>query len=63
MEKLQIVIIGAGLSGLAASIQCALAGHYVKVLESAKELAEVCSLLQSTPAHVPFSIYSTYTQD
>jgi salicylate hydroxylase len=41
MEKLDIVIVGAGLSGLAASIQCALAGHNVSVLEGAKELAEV----------------------
>jgi salicylate hydroxylase len=41
MEKLDIVVVGAGLSGLAASIQCALSGHNVTVLESAKELAEV----------------------
>jgi salicylate hydroxylase len=41
MEKLEIVIVGAGLSGLAASIQCALSGHNTTVLEGAKELAEV----------------------
>ena len=34
-----IVIVGAGLSGLAAAIQCALSGHTVVVLESAKQLA------------------------
>jgi 2-polyprenyl-6-methoxyphenol hydroxylase-like FAD-dependent oxidoreductase len=42
-RELNIVIIGAGLSGLAAAIQCALSGHFVTVLESAKELAEVRS--------------------
>jgi flavin-dependent dehydrogenase len=42
MNQLDIVVVGAGLSGLAASIQCALSGHGVTVLESAKELAEVC---------------------
>ena len=41
MVELEIVIVGAGLSGLAASCQCALSGHRVTVLESARELAEV----------------------
>lgn len=40
-SALDIIIIGAGLSGLAAAISCAIAGHNVLVLESAKELAEV----------------------
>ncbi|KAH7381525.1 FAD binding domain-containing protein [Pyrenochaeta sp. MPI-SDFR-AT-0127] len=48
-KQLDIVIVGAGLSGLAASIQCALSGHSVTVLESAKELAEVGAGLQLTP--------------
>lgn len=39
--QLKIVIVGAGLSGLSAAIQCALGGHVVVVLESAKELGEV----------------------
>ncbi|KAF2261275.1 FAD/NAD(P)-binding domain-containing protein [Lojkania enalia] len=48
-KELDILIIGAGLSGLAASIQCALSGHRVTVLESAKELAEIGAGLQLTP--------------
>lgn len=39
--QLEIVIVGAGLAGLAASISCALAGHRVVVLEGARQLAEV----------------------
>lgn len=38
---LDIVVIGAGLSGLSAAISCALAGHNVLILEAARELAEV----------------------
>ncbi|KAF2187905.1 FAD binding domain-containing protein [Zopfia rhizophila CBS 207.26] len=48
-SRLDIVIVGAGLSGLATSIQCALAGHKITVLESANELAEVGAGLQITP--------------
>lgn len=46
-NKLDIIIVGAGLGGLAASIECARSGHNVTVLESASELAEVC---RSSPA-------------
>lgn len=41
--RLKIIVVGAGLGGLAAAISCALGGHEVTVLESAKELAEVRS--------------------
>jgi flavin-dependent dehydrogenase len=47
-SSLDIVIIGAGLGGLAAAISCALGGHNVTVLEQARELAEVrCGPLRS----------------
>jgi len=39
--RLEIIVNGAGLSGIAAAITFALHGHKVTVLESAKELAEV----------------------
>ena len=47
--QLDIVIVGAGLAGLAASISCGLAGHRVTVLEGAKALAEIGAGLQITP--------------
>ncbi len=47
--QLNITIIGAGLGGLAAAISVALAGHKVRVLESAKQLAEIGAGLQITP--------------
>lgn len=38
---LDIIIVGAGMGGLSASIECALSGHRVIVLEAARELTEV----------------------
>lgn len=43
------MIVGAGLSGIAAAISTALSGHAVEVIEQAKELAEVGAGLQITP--------------
>ena len=39
--RLDVIIVGGGMGGLSASIQCALSGHHVTVIEAAKELAEV----------------------
>ena len=39
--KLKVVIVGAGLGGLACAIALARRGHTVLVLEQAPELAEV----------------------
>ncbi|KAL9105763.1 MAG: hypothetical protein Q9227_009111 [Pyrenula ochraceoflavens] len=47
--RLSILIVGAGLGGLAAAISCAISGHSIIVLESAKELAEVGAGLAITP--------------
>lgn len=44
-----MVIVGAGLSGIAAAISIALSGHAVEVIEQAKELGEVGAGLQITP--------------
>ncbi|KAK1144495.1 hypothetical protein N8T08_005368 [Aspergillus melleus] len=46
---LRIIVVGAGLSGLATAISCASHGHSVQVIEQAKELAEVGAGLQITP--------------
>jgi salicylate hydroxylase len=40
-EPLSIIIVGAGLAGLAAAISCASYGQKVRIIESARELAEV----------------------
>ncbi|KAJ5492974.1 FAD-dependent monooxygenase OpS4 [Penicillium diatomitis] len=47
--RLRVVIVGAGLSGIAAAISTALSGHTVQVIEQASELAEVGAGLQITP--------------
>ncbi|KAF7719711.1 Aromatic-ring hydroxylase-like protein [Penicillium ucsense] len=47
--RLQVIIVGAGLSGIAAAISTALSGHTVQVIEQASELAEVGAGLQITP--------------
>ncbi|RDH28929.1 hypothetical protein BDQ94DRAFT_93927 [Aspergillus welwitschiae] len=47
-SHLDIIVVGAGLSGLATAISCAMSGHTVTVLEQAKELAEVGAGLQIT---------------
>lgn len=41
--QLDIIVVGAGISGLATAISSALSGHNVTVFESAKELLEVSS--------------------
>ncbi|KAJ5574056.1 uncharacterized protein N7459_008483, partial [Penicillium hispanicum] len=47
--RLRVIIVGAGLSGIATAISAALSGHSVEVVEQAKELAEVGAGLQITP--------------
>ncbi|KAL6922255.1 hypothetical protein FSST1_006281 [Fusarium sambucinum] len=46
---LDIIIVGAGLSGLAAAVSCSLSGHRVTIFESATALQEVGAGLQVTP--------------
>lgn len=48
-KQLDIIIVGAGLAGLAAAISCAVADHKIIVLEGAKQLTEVGAGLQITP--------------
>jgi salicylate hydroxylase len=36
-----VLVVGAGLAGLASAVSAALSGHRVTVVESAKELLEV----------------------
>ncbi|OHE99926.1 FAD binding domain-containing protein [Colletotrichum orchidophilum] len=47
--QLEIIVVGAGLSGLATAVAAALSGHKVTVFESAKELLEIGAGLQVTP--------------
>jgi 2-polyprenyl-6-methoxyphenol hydroxylase-like FAD-dependent oxidoreductase len=42
---LDVLVVGAGLAGLASAVSTALSGHRVTVVESAKELLEVCYFL------------------
>lgn len=42
---LHVLVVGAGLAGLASAVSAALSGHRVTVVESAKELLEVRSVL------------------
>ncbi|KAL6399164.1 FAD binding domain-containing protein [Ilyonectria robusta] len=47
--SLDVIVVGAGLSGLASAISCALSGHNVTIFESTEELSEVGAGLQVTP--------------
>ncbi|KAI5365048.1 Putative FAD-binding domain, FAD/NAD(P)-binding domain superfamily [Septoria linicola] len=48
-ERLNIVVVGAGLGGLGAAIALLLAGHEVHVLESASQIGEVGAGIQALP--------------
>ncbi|KAK2732574.1 3-hydroxybenzoate 6-hydroxylase [Colletotrichum kahawae] len=48
-KPLRVIVVGAGISGLAAGLAFALSGHSVVVLESVDELAEVGAGLQLAP--------------
>lgn len=46
---LDVLVVGAGLGGLAAAIACSLAGHRVVCLEAATQLGEVGAGIQLSP--------------
>ena len=48
-KRMHVIVIGAGLGGLAASIALARAGHCVTILEAAPELGEVGAGIQISP--------------
>ncbi|KAL4963448.1 uncharacterized protein BDV14DRAFT_190928 [Aspergillus stella-maris] len=48
-SKLRVIIIGAGLGGLASAITTLLAGHTVTILESARAISEVGAGIQCLP--------------
>ncbi|KAI1107950.1 FAD/NAD(P)-binding domain-containing protein [Jackrogersella minutella] len=47
--RLDVIVIGAGISGLAAAIETALSGHHVTVFETADGLHEIGAGIQVTP--------------
>ncbi|OTA86717.1 hypothetical protein M434DRAFT_376126 [Hypoxylon sp. CO27-5] len=47
--RLDVTVVGAGISGLAAAIEAALSGHHVTVLEAAGGLHEIGAGIQITP--------------
>ncbi|KAI0833933.1 FAD/NAD(P)-binding domain-containing protein [Hypoxylon sp. FL0890] len=47
--RLDVIVIGAGISGLAAAIETALSGHHVTVFEAAGGLHEIGAGIQITP--------------
>lgn len=54
--KLDIIVVGAGISGLASAISSALSGHNVTVFESARELLEVSQIkVTITDPHPPIA--------
>ncbi|KAI1143259.1 FAD/NAD(P)-binding domain-containing protein [Hypoxylon sp. FL0543] len=47
--RLDVIVVGAGISGLAAAIETALSGHHVTVFEAATGLHEIGAGIQITP--------------